>query len=122
MAENYIDPDSIPEQFKAIYKAMKPNLPRVAPIRVSALKNAKNSELTHALKWICAIQRGPYAEMMNVIKCMPPERWALLEITHPDLEEIVLRRTLERTLRLVWAETMPSILKASKHVEQQAGL
>jgi hypothetical protein len=114
---NYVDPESAVAQFKHIYKTIKPHLPRCAPIRLGALPKAKPSEQMDALKWICAIQRGPLEELLKVVKCMPESRWDLLKIIAPDLEEIILRKQLEKTLRIVWVETMPSILKGSKHVQ-----
>lgn len=115
---NFIEDDKIADQFKAIYNSMKPNLPRCAPIRVSALKNAKVREAKEALKWLIVIQQGKYTELMNVIKCMPPDRWKLLMITAPDLEEIILRKKLERELRYLWVDTMPNVLKSSKHLQE----
>jgi len=116
---NFIEDEKIPEQFKTLYLQMKPNLPRCAPIRMSALKDAKPWEAKTALKWLILIKEGPYAKLADLLKCMPADRWRLLAITAPDLEELTLRRQLEKDLRHLWADTMPSVLKASRHASKK---
>jgi hypothetical protein len=114
-----IEDSLIVAEFEQLLTDMKPNLPRVTKLNIPRLKRSSYEEQTFALKWLRAIQRTIYADLVAIVNCMPRERWEYhTQMGHNQLEEMILRAERESLLRYAWDTTKPECLRPNPKPEK----